>query len=78
MAESPIVPVLVSPAQTSPAPDSLRSFALRGLGTGSSPCSIMVATQKIHVGAGFNIIGIENSYAPGRHRYIEETVLRLE
>jgi len=28
--------------------------------------------------AGFTIVGTENSYAPGRHREIEETILRLD
>ena len=37
-----------------------------------------IASLKVLQKAGFNIIGTENSYAPGRNRDVEETILRLE
>jgi len=37
-----------------------------------------IASLRVLQKAGFTIIGTENSYAPGRHRDIEETILRLE
>jgi RimJ/RimL family protein N-acetyltransferase len=37
-----------------------------------------IASLRVLHKAGFTIIGTENSYAPGRHREIEETILRLE
>jgi RimJ/RimL family protein N-acetyltransferase len=37
-----------------------------------------IASLKVLQKAGFNIIGTESSYAPGRNRDIEETILRLE
>jgi RimJ/RimL family protein N-acetyltransferase len=37
-----------------------------------------IASLKVLQKAGFDVIGTENSYAPGRHREIEETILRLE
>jgi RimJ/RimL family protein N-acetyltransferase len=37
-----------------------------------------IASLKVLQKAGFNIIGTENSYAPGRSRDVEETILRLE
>jgi RimJ/RimL family protein N-acetyltransferase len=37
-----------------------------------------IASLRVLQKAGFTIIGTENSYAPGRHREIEETILRLE
>jgi RimJ/RimL family protein N-acetyltransferase len=36
-----------------------------------------VASLMVLQKAGFNIIGTENSFAPGRKRSIEETILRL-
>jgi RimJ/RimL family protein N-acetyltransferase len=37
-----------------------------------------IASLKVLQKAGFNIIGTESSYASGRNRDIEETILRLE
>jgi RimJ/RimL family protein N-acetyltransferase len=37
-----------------------------------------IASLKVLQKAGFSVIGAENSYAPGRARDIEETILRLE
>ena len=37
-----------------------------------------IASLRVLQKAGFIIIGTENSYAPGRNRDIEETILRLE
>jgi RimJ/RimL family protein N-acetyltransferase len=37
-----------------------------------------IASLRVLQKAGFTIIGTENSYAPGRNRDIEETILRLE
>jgi RimJ/RimL family protein N-acetyltransferase len=37
-----------------------------------------IASLKVLQKAGFNIIGTESSYATGRNRDIEETILRLE
>ena len=37
-----------------------------------------IASLRVLQKARFAIIGIENSYAPGRNRDIEETILRLE
>jgi RimJ/RimL family protein N-acetyltransferase len=37
-----------------------------------------IASLRVLQKAGFNIIGTENSYAPGRNSDIEETILRLE
>ena len=37
-----------------------------------------IASLRVLQKAGFTGIGTENSYAPGRHRDIEETILRLE
>ncbi|MGH3255920.1 MAG: GNAT family N-acetyltransferase [Streptosporangiaceae bacterium] len=36
-----------------------------------------IASLRVLQKAGFTVIGTENSYAPGRHRDIEETILRL-
>jgi RimJ/RimL family protein N-acetyltransferase len=36
------------------------------------------ASLRVLQKAGFTVIGTENSYAPGRNRVIEETILRLE
>ena len=37
-----------------------------------------IASLRVLQTAGFDIAGTENSYAPGRGREIEETILRLE
>ena len=37
-----------------------------------------IASLRVLQKAGFDIIGTENSYAPGRRREIEETILMLE
>ena len=37
-----------------------------------------IASLRVLQKAGFDIIGTENPYAPGRGREIEETILRLE
>jgi hypothetical protein len=37
-----------------------------------------IASLRVLQKAGFSIIGTENSYAPGRNRDIEETILRLD
>jgi len=37
-----------------------------------------IASLRVLQKAGFDIAGTENSYAPGRGREIEETILRLE
>ena len=37
-----------------------------------------IASLRVLQKAGFSIIGTENSYAPGRNRDIQETILRLD
>ena len=37
-----------------------------------------IASLRVLQKAGFTVIGTENSYAPARHREIEETILRLD
>ena len=37
-----------------------------------------IASLRVLQKAGFIIVGTENSYAPARHREIEETILRLD
>jgi len=37
-----------------------------------------IASLRVLQKAGFDLVGTENSYAPGRGREIEETILRLE